>query len=79
MLAVSTQTKGRNLSAYNRFELFEDVVVLVANDVMFLGEELVISLRRKFPRRLHAHVNKEAACPVTRPLPTDTKTAEDSV
>ena len=64
MLAVSTQTKGRNLAPYNLFELFEDVVVLVANDVMFLGEELIISLRRKFPKKLQAHINKISGCAI---------------
>ena len=66
MLAVSTQTNRRNLEPYNEY-WFEDVKVLVSNDVVQLGEELVITMRKKWPfKALQGHINKVAACPLPK-------------
>ena len=64
MLAVSTQTKGRNLEPYNEF-FVDGITVLVSNDVLMIGDELVVSMKRKFPKKLQAHVNHTAGCPLS--------------
>ena len=63
MLAVSTQTKGRNLKPYNRFES-TGIAVLIANDVMDLGEEVLITVKGTLVKKLQADVHKLAAYPL---------------
>ena len=63
MLAVGTHTNGRNLEPYNEFEA-NGIKVLIANKVIELGEEVVISLKGRPFRRLVGHVNLVAACPL---------------